>query len=123
MFEKEQILSEIAKLERGKQQNTETSDWLETQARAIEITKRLHELKLMESKINDYEKKIESMKKYKKQITKNKLTAQKKVDVESMQDDVEDDILIEDPEVEQDILSDEEDSIETYEPTKVVILI
>lgn len=117
-------MSEIAQLEKNKQQNTETSDWLETQAKVIEITKRLNDLKLRESKINDYERKIESLKKYKKQ-NNNKLTAQKKVDVDISKDcDIEDDnILIEDPEVELDILSDEEDSVETYEPTKVIIFI
>lgn len=104
-----------------KEQNIETSDWLTSQAKEIDINRKLNELKLKESKIKDYKKKIEEIKDYKKVLAKKKLIPQNKVISENTEDsDIEDDnILLADSEIELDDLSDEEKT-ETYQPTKVI---
>lgn len=114
-------MREISQLELEKEQIIETSDWLTSQAKEIDINRRLNELKLNESKIKDYDKKIQEIKEYRKRLPKRKLIPQNKgTDEKAEGSDIEDDnILIEDSEIALDYQSDEEKT-EVHQPTKVI---
>lgn len=114
-------MNEIYQLQQEKEQIIESNDWLTSQAKEIDITRRLNELKLKESIIKDYEKKIQELKYYKKRLHKKNLIPQNKGTDENVDnsDIEEDNILIEDSEIALDYQSDEENT-ETHQPTKVM---
>lgn len=123
-LEKEQLFNDIFKLETEKQ-NIEETDWLTAQTKEIAISKRLNELKLKESKIKEYEKKIQNLNNRIAKV-KNKFPPKNKTKLDEFPTgDIEDDdnIVIKDPDIEQDELSDEENFMEIYEPIKVIKII
>lgn len=78
-------------------------------------------MKLKESKIKNYEKKIQEIKENKKRLPKKQLIPQNKgIDENAEGSDTEDDnILIEDSQIALDYQSDEEKT-EVHQPTKVI---
>ncbi|XP_076257431.1 putative ATP-dependent DNA helicase DDX11-like protein 8 isoform X1 [Rhynchophorus ferrugineus] len=132
-YEKVSLHEKIEALaDKKKALSSDDTNWFETQSQEIEITRKLHELKIEQNTLIDYEKKIEKFKKgnlksvrvnSKKSNTKNKEPPTANEDVKELSKDIEDeDIILE--ENNQDILSEEEsdeDDITTYHPTQVII--
>lgn len=118
------MLNEISKLEANKQQKNEETDWLTTQTKEIEISRNLNELKLKETRIKEYEKKIQDIKNLKEIESEKKFrTLNEAIDENTMASDIEDEnILLDDIDIVQEYLSDEEDLSNTYEPIKVILI-
>nr|XP_023012289.1 ATP-dependent DNA helicase DDX11 isoform X1 [Leptinotarsa decemlineata] len=130
-FERECLCRTVANLEIEKQIiASETTDWLASQAKEREITDKLHSLKIRQSKILQYDQKIEKLKKVKKSkdnqrrkyFSKSKPNNE---DTENQQDErkvEDDDILPEDPDMNEDGYSTDEDEQDSkYEPVKIFI--
>lgn len=116
-----------------KELQSESTDWLTSQSKEIEISRELHKLKLEDSKIEEYYKKINDLKRNKRKMLKSFSAFQGKENksnnsnkMNDSQDenvpDVEDDDLLLDDVVEVRNEDDIEDEIEEkYSPTKVPI--
>lgn len=122
-LEKQNLLDELAKCEEEKKENAEANDWLSSQSKEIEISKRLNDLKLRLSRIQDYEKMLEDLRNHEKVASKSEFKFKTNVtikDEDDGRDDSDDEnILIEDVNCIQDESSDDDDSLQTYEPLKV----
>lgn len=127
-FEHKYLKEKITKLEKQKQILGEsTDDWLISQSKEIEISKELNLLKFEESKLTQYEKKIQNFQSFKeKQMKLNLMNSKFKKDVnvdidvnEEKGDDDDDNLLPEESGDFKDDSSDEEESTNKYEPIKV----
>lgn len=120
------LVESINKLEAEKQKlSADTSDWLNTQAKEIELNSVLGKLKLEQRKILDYDKKIENLKskqrtkKHNKWVKVETTEGTSEVAVDNEVDD--EDIILEDlvPGINDESDEDEEDE-DKYRPVQVL---
>lgn len=104
--------------------SNESSDWLSCQAKEIEITRKLHELKIEQDKISEYDKKIANLKDLNKEKValkrwkaNKKLNTNEKVLEEALSEE-DDNILLEEPS-EEEIDKNDEDESQKFQPVKV----
>ncbi|KAG5897915.1 hypothetical protein JTB14_014032 [Gonioctena quinquepunctata] len=132
-FERTSVSQEIAKVETEKQKvASETTDWLESQAKERELTDKLNLLRIKESKISEYDQKIKKLNDVKdlkenkrwKYRNRNKAKENDELTVDVEEKHVEDeDILPEELAVTEDetYSSDEDEKDSKYEPIKIFI--
>lgn len=105
---------------------SESNDWLSSQAKEIEITRKLNELKLEHNMIMDYDKKIlylEDLSKQRAEFKKKKWNVQNRVNdlLEEITVDDYEDVLLKEP-ADDEVIDDEQDVNQKFEPVKVEYL-
>lgn len=98
----------------------ETTDWLNSQTKEIELNVKLANLKLQQQKIKDYDKKIENLKnKQKNKRGWKKIEKNKELESTEIENIDDDDIILEDlvPGINDE--SDEEIEEDKYKPVQV----
>lgn len=119
---RERLFEKINKLEVEKQNcSTEVVDWLNTKAREIELTRMIYELKMEINRIEEYDAKLEKIKKAERKKKRfNFKDVLLKDELEQEIADEEDELTLDDPVLNLDEESEEdEDSDKKYEPIKV----
>lgn len=121
-WERNRLSTQIKSLENEKQKlASETTDWLCSQSKEMEVTRKLNSLKLDRNKITDYDFKIDKIKSRKKVKIERKKFYKKSdsdlKDIEEVSVEEEEDILLDEADV---LEEDEEENEENkYEPVKV----
>lgn len=120
-WERNKLTTQIKSLESEKQKlSSEITDWLCSQSKEIEVTRKLNSLKLENNKINDYDLRIAEIKNRKKvKIDRKKYYKKNDAEVKDLEETAveEDDILLD----EADVVEEDEEEVEEhkYEPIKV----
>lgn len=118
-YEREVLKLQIQELEEKKKQiSTDSTDWITSQSKEIEITRQITELKIQENKIADYDKKIEDLKKKKNEIKKKKIIKTATL-VSKEENENEDEIILETDNSDNEQETEDEE-LNTYKPTKVL---
>ncbi|CAH1159677.1 unnamed protein product [Phaedon cochleariae] len=133
-FKRLSISNNITKLEQEKLEVADDEkDWIVAQYKERELTEKLNFLKIQESKIQDYEKKLKNLEKVKeykltkkwKNLNKNHNNQHELLKDDSIEKNVDEDedILPEEPELSatDDYVSDEDEKETSYEPSKIYI--
>nr|CAH7753344.1 unnamed protein product [Callosobruchus chinensis] len=130
-FELEQLKKEVSQLQSQKQELAlSTTDWLISQSKEIELTQQLYQLKLQATNIEEYNKKLDDIRKFKqsnlrKNWTKASTVTDKSVNElvpEKAHDDNLDDLLPEDDTLNDKMVETKIEEIEDkYEPIKIYI--
>ncbi|KAJ8927462.1 hypothetical protein NQ314_020059 [Rhamnusium bicolor] len=132
IFESPTGTKKISKLEQEKQQiAADSTDWLSSQSKEIELCRVLNLLKIQYGKINEYDKKLENLKKIaetkydkkRKRFIKKENKNEDKLELIENENIDDEDILLEEVDInnEEEGVSDEEENEDKYQPVKIYI--
>ncbi|XP_044253892.1 ATP-dependent DNA helicase DDX11 [Tribolium madens] len=118
-YQRETLKSQIEELEIKKRQvSNNSTDWLSTQAQEIELTRQINELKIQQNKIDEYDKKIENLKKKKNE---KKFVKTKSLVVKEVNENEDDEIVLETDVHSDDEKEESDDESPIHRPTKIFI--
>ncbi|XP_015834926.2 ATP-dependent DNA helicase DDX11 [Tribolium castaneum] len=118
MYERENLKLQIEELELKKRKvSGNSSDWLSAQAQEIDLNRQINELKIRQNKIDEYDKKIESLRKKKKE----KKSVKTKLVVKEVNENEDDEIVLDTDVQSDDEKEESDDESSTFKPTKIFI--